>query len=55
MLWLLSMSGSDFGVCFELGRALRRGDVEAFFNVYDKLIPKNAQVSLFRGCRFAIW
>jgi len=42
-----SMSGSEFGICFELGRALRRGDVEAFFNVYDKLIPKNAQVSSF--------
>lgn len=39
------MSGSEFGICFELGRALRRGDVEAFFNVYDKLVPKNAQVS----------
>ena len=39
--------GSEFGICFELGRALRRGDVEAFFTVYDKLLPKNAQVSLF--------
>jgi len=37
--------GSEFGICFELGRALRRGDVEAFFTVYDKLIPRNAQVS----------
>ena len=45
------MSGSEFGICFELGRALRRGDVEAFFNVYDKLIPKNAQVSSFNLAR----
>lgn len=48
------MSGSEFGICFELGRALRRGDVEAFFNVYDKLVPKNAQVSLLNPMQVSL-
>ena len=50
------MSGSEFGICFELGRALKRGDVEAFFNVYDKLVPKNVQVSPFNlACTGCSW
>ena len=36
----------DFATCFRLGRALRYGNAESFFGVYDTLLEKNVGAAL---------